>query len=64
METIVLTGMMGCGKTSVGKNLADKLRWDFFDADYEIEKLENKTISEIFAQKGLDEKDEDEHDEK
>jgi len=45
---LVLIGFMGVGKTSVGKKLAKKLDFKFIDTDYEIEKLENKTISQIF----------------
>jgi len=45
---LVLIGFMGVGKTSVGKKLAKKLNFKFIDTDYEIEKLENKTISQIF----------------
>lgn len=52
MKTIVLTGMMGSGKTSVGKILAEKLSVDFVDIDLEIEKFYNKKISEIFADSG------------
>ncbi len=52
MKTIVLTGMMGSGKTSVGSILAEKLSVDFVDIDLEIEKIYNKKISEIFAEFG------------
>ena len=44
--------MMGCGKTTVGKALAESLQLEFVDIDKEIEIAENMTISEIFAQKG------------
>ena len=49
---LVLIGFMGVGKTSVGKKLAKKLDFKFIDTDYEIEKLENKTISQIFEDYG------------
>jgi shikimate kinase len=49
---IVLVGMMGVGKSSVGKRLAGLLRWPFVDADDEIEKAAQMTISEIFEQHG------------
>jgi len=49
---LVLIGFMGVGKTSVGKKLAKKLNFKFIDTDYEIEKLENKTISQIFEDYG------------
>ena len=44
--------MMGVGKTTVGKRLAEKLGIRFIDIDKIIETKENKTITEIFANKG------------
>ena len=52
MKTIILTGMPGSGKTSVGKLLAQVLNMEFIDSDFEIEKSENLTISQIFELKG------------
>ncbi len=49
---IILIGYMGCGKTTVGKKLANRLKLDFIDMDLYIEKTENKTISDIFKDKG------------
>ncbi len=49
---IVLVGMMGAGKTSIGRRLANLLHMPFLDADAEIEKAANLTIPEIFAQYG------------
>jgi shikimate kinase len=49
---IVLVGLMGCGKSSVGKRLAGRLQLPFVDADEEIEKVAAKSISEIFADHG------------
>ena len=43
---------MGSGKTTVGKQLARALRFDFFDLDEVIEKAENRSIPEIFAREG------------
>ena len=54
MKTIVLTGMMGSGKTTVGKILAENLSAEFIDLDLVIEKKIGKTISEIFAEFGED----------
>ena len=51
-RTIVLVGMMGAGKTSVGKRLAAALRVPFVDSDHEIETAANMPISEIFARFG------------
>ncbi|MCW5713480.1 MAG: shikimate kinase [Bauldia sp.] len=49
---IVLVGMMGAGKSSIGKRLATRLGLPFCDADIEIEKAANQTIPEIFEQHG------------
>ena len=49
---IVLVGMMGAGKTSIGRRLANLLHLPFLDADSEIEKAANLTIPEIFASYG------------
>jgi len=49
---IVLVGMMGAGKTSIGRRLANLLRLPFLDADSEIEKAANLSIAEIFAKHG------------
>ena len=49
MKNIVLIGMPGCGKTTFGRYLAERLQMDFIDADPEIEKDTGKTIPELFA---------------
>ncbi|MCQ2252479.1 MAG: hypothetical protein MJZ61_03400 [Bacteroidales bacterium] len=49
---IALTGFMGVGKTTSGRELAKKMNYRFIDMDVEIEKQENMTIKEIFASKG------------
>jgi shikimate kinase len=51
---IFLIGMPGSGKTTLGKQLASHLMIDFVDLDAEIEKAEQKSISEIFREKGED----------
>src|SRR3984885_13798176 len=51
-RSVVLVGMMGAGKTSVGKRLAAKLGLAFVDADAEIEAGAQLTISEIFERFG------------
>lgn len=49
---VVLVGLMGAGKTSVGRRLAEKLSVPFVDADHEIEAAAGKSIKEIFADHG------------
>ncbi len=49
---IVLIGMPGCGKSTLGKRLASSLGRSFFDADAELEKNYGETISEIFEKYG------------
>ena len=51
-RTIVLVGMMGAGKTSIGKRLAQRLGIPFNDADAEIERAAGMTIPEIFSTRG------------
>lgn len=52
MKNIVLVGMPGCGKSTVGKALAKRLSRPFFDADEEIVKRAGKPIPEIFQAEG------------
>jgi shikimate kinase len=52
MRTVALVGMMGAGKSSVGRRLATRLGVPFKDADSEIEAAAGCTISEIFARFG------------
>ena len=51
-DNIILTGFMGCGKTSVGIRLSYVLRRTLIDTDKWIEKKQGKTVSEIFAKDG------------
>jgi shikimate kinase len=51
-RSIVLVGMMGAGKSSVGRRLAARLGIRFVDADAEIESAAGMTIAEIFAKHG------------
>jgi shikimate kinase len=51
-RSIVLVGMMGAGKSSVGRRLAARLGIPFVDADTEIESAAGMTIPEIFAKHG------------
>jgi shikimate kinase len=51
-RSVVLIGMMGAGKSSVGRRLAGRLGIPFVDADVEIEKAAGMSITEIFAAHG------------
>lgn len=53
-QSIVLVGLMGAGKTTVGRRLADALGMPFKDADHEIEEAAGLTVSEIFEKYGED----------
>lgn len=52
MENIILIGMPGCGKTTIGKILAEKLEKEFVDADCYLTQKAGCSIPEIFAQRG------------
>jgi shikimate kinase len=49
---IYLVGFMGCGKSTIGRLLADELGWPFADLDEDIESERRISISEIFEQSG------------
>ena len=49
---MVMVGLMGCGKSSIGRRLATRLDIPFVDADDEIERAAQKSIPEIFADHG------------
>ena len=51
-ERICLIGMPGSGKSTIGKQLSEKLEYSFFDTDEEIEKQEKTKIKDIFSKKG------------
>ena len=51
-KTIVLVGIMGAGKSTVGKILADRLGMRFIDADQEIERAAGCTITDFFEKYG------------
>jgi shikimate kinase len=52
VRSIVLVGLMGAGKTKIGRRLAARLGLPFFDSDEEIETAAGETIEEIFANRG------------
>ena len=51
-KNIVLIGMMGSGKSSIGKVLSKKLNSNFIDIDRKIEEIENLSIADIFKKNG------------
>ncbi len=51
-KIIVLTGLMGAGKTTIGSKLAEKLGFYFIDSDQEIEDQKQESIASIFKTKG------------
>ena len=51
-RSIVLVGLMGCGKSSIGRRLAARLDLPFVDADDEIERAAGRSVADIFAEHG------------
>ncbi len=51
-KTVVMVGMMGAGKTAVGRTVAAALKVPFLDSDAEIETAANMSVAEIFARDG------------
>ena len=51
-KNLVLTGMMGVGKSTIGKSLSLRLKMNFIDIDYLIEKEESMSIKDIFSNNG------------
>ena len=49
---LYLIGFMGSGKTTVGRLVADRMHWRFLDLDEEIERVEGRSVSDIFRQSG------------
>lgn len=49
---VYLLGFMGSGKSTVGRKLAERLGWDFYDLDDDIEHRAGKSIAEIFSDEG------------
>jgi shikimate kinase len=52
MDNLILIGMPGSGKSSIGLLLAQRLGCDFIDTDELIEQQQNRSISELFAEEG------------
>ena len=51
-QRILLVGMMGAGKTTVGKLVAEKLGWGYLDSDAEVEEATGLNVPELFAHEG------------
>lgn len=51
-RNIVLVGLMGTGKSTVGSALAERLGWTFIDTDEQVEAAEGMSISDLFAERG------------
>ena len=52
LKTVAMVGMMGAGKTAVGRALAARLQVPFLDSDTEIQAAANMTVAEIFSRDG------------
>lgn len=52
LHRIVLVGLPGAGKSTVGRLVAAQLGWDFVDLDAEIERRSGRTVAELFAERG------------
>ncbi len=55
LRNIVLIGSMGCGKSHIGRKLANRLRWQFVDTDRRIEKITGCSIAAYYEEYGEDE---------
>jgi shikimate kinase len=52
VDRLILVGMMGAGKTTVGRMLAERLGWRSFDSDAQIKEDTGYTVPELFAERG------------
>lgn len=51
-ERVLLVGMMGAGKTTIGRALADRFGWRYLDSDEQVEARTGRSVPEIFAAEG------------
>jgi shikimate kinase len=54
VDRIILVGMMGAGKTTVGRRLAERLGWAYLDSDAQVMASTGRTVPELFAAEGED----------
>jgi shikimate kinase len=52
VDRIILVGMMGVGKTTTGRLLADRLGWPYLDSDAQVMADTGRTVPELFAERG------------
>jgi shikimate kinase len=52
VDRIILVGMMGAGKTTVGRRLAERLGWGYLDSDEQVAESTGRTVPQIFAEEG------------
>jgi len=52
VSALVLVGLPGVGKSTVGAGIAGRLGWDFLDLDVEIERREGRSVARLFAEEG------------
>jgi shikimate kinase len=52
VERLVLVGMMGAGKTTVGRMVADQLGWGYLDSDEQVMAATGRSVAELFSERG------------